>query len=113
MTSVGFMLAPPQIIKRETRRKQAGNSTNGGQGRNRPPTLMATVERRFLPRRSFQAKAGPIRAFLLESQHPPGRRPVVAEAMPRQAGAPGAERQSSIGEGTRLRPMGRAIGYEV
>jgi hypothetical protein len=61
MTSVGFMLATPQIIKLETRRKQAGNSTNGGQGRNRPPTLMATVERRFLPRRSFQAKAGPIR----------------------------------------------------
>ena len=34
MTSVGFMLATPQIIIRETRGKQAGNSTNGGQGRN-------------------------------------------------------------------------------
>ncbi len=54
-----------------------------------PPTLMATAERRFLPRRLVSAnpamrekteasKRRLVRsgAFLLESQHPPGRRPL-------------------------------------
>ena len=64
-------------------------SGGGGRIRPRPPTLMATAERRFLPRRLVSAnpamrekteasKRRLVRsgAFLLESQHPPGRRPL-------------------------------------
>jgi hypothetical protein len=58
-------------IQHPTSNIQQYGATGGGACRTLPPTLMATAERRFLPRRlvsakqcedgSFQAKAGPIR----------------------------------------------------
>jgi uncharacterized protein (DUF3084 family) len=62
---------PTSNIQHPTSNIQQYGATGGGACRTLPPTLMATAERRFLPRRlvsakqcedgSFQAKAGPIR----------------------------------------------------
>ena len=82
---------PTSNIQHPTSNIQQYGATGGGACRTLPPTLMATAERRFLPRRlvsakqcedgSFQAKAGPARRVLLTMNFVPCRRPALRGAV--------------------------------